>query len=65
MKRCPAQYWKKKKRRMLRMELPGKRNRGRPKRRFVDAVREDMAVATRGGRSRKRKRTVYNKIFIV
>ena len=30
-------------RRMLRMELPGKRKRGRPKRRFMDAVREDMA----------------------
>ena len=29
----------------LRMELPGKRKRGRPKRRFMDAVREDMAVA--------------------
>ena len=31
-------------RRMLRMELPGKRKRGRPKRQFVDAVRQDMAV---------------------
>ena len=30
-------------RRMLRMELPGKRKRGRPKRRFVDVVKEDMA----------------------
>ena len=30
-------------RRMLRMELPGKRKRGRPKRRFTDAVIEDMA----------------------
>ena len=28
---------------MLRMELPGKRKRGRPKRRFMDGVREDMA----------------------
>ena len=26
-------------------ELPGKRKRERPKRRFMDAVREDMAVA--------------------
>ena len=26
------------------MELPGKRKRGRPKRRFMDAAREDMAV---------------------
>ena len=31
-------------RRMLRMELPGKRKRGRPKRRCMDAAGEDMAV---------------------
>ena len=31
-------------RKMLRMELPGKRKRGSPKRRFMDAVREDMTV---------------------
>ena len=30
-------------RRMLRMESLGKRKRGRPKRRFMDAVKEDMA----------------------
>ena len=29
---------------MLRMDLPGNRKRGRPKRRFMDVVREDMAV---------------------
>ena len=29
---------------MLRMDLPGKRKQGRPKRRFTDAVREDMSV---------------------
>ena len=28
---------------MLRMELPGKRERGRPKRMFRDVVKEDMA----------------------
>ena len=28
---------------MLRMLLPGKRKRGRPKRRFMDVVKEDMA----------------------
>ena len=28
---------------MLRMELPGKRKRGRPKRRFMDVVKEGMA----------------------
>ena len=32
-------------RRMLSLELPGKRSRGRPKRRFMDAVNEDMKVA--------------------
>ena len=30
-------------RRMLRTELPRKRKRGRPKRRFMDVVKEDMA----------------------
>ena len=29
---------------MLRMGLPGRRKRGRPKRRFLDAVKEDMKV---------------------
>ena len=29
-------------RRMLRTELPAKRKRGRPKRRFMDVVKEDM-----------------------
>ena len=29
--------------RMLRMELPGRRKRGRPKRRFTDVPKEDMA----------------------
>ncbi|KAI5102710.1 hypothetical protein C0J45_8062, partial [Silurus meridionalis] len=31
-------------RRMLRMETPGRRKRGRPMRRFMDVVREDMQV---------------------
>ena len=31
--------------RALRMELPGKRRRGRPKRRYMDALVEDMKVA--------------------
>ena len=35
-------------RRMLDFELPGKRSRGRPKRRYMDVVREDMkAVGAR------------------
>ena len=29
---------------MLTMELPGKRKRGRPKRRFMDAVKDDMTA---------------------
>ena len=29
-------------RKMMEMELPGKRKRGRPKRRFLDMVKEDM-----------------------
>jgi hypothetical protein len=29
---------------MLNLELPGKRARGRPKRRFMDVVKEDMKV---------------------
>ena len=29
---------------MLKMELPGKKKSGRPKRRFIDIVREDMQV---------------------
>ena len=29
-------------RKMMEMELPGKRKRGRPKKRFVDVVKEDM-----------------------
>ena len=33
-------HWKK----WLSMELPGKRGRGRPKRRFMDAIREDLEV---------------------
>ena len=31
-------------RRMLEMELQGRRQRGRPKRRYMDAVKEDMEV---------------------
>ncbi|CAF96781.1 unnamed protein product [Tetraodon nigroviridis] len=31
-------------RRMLRLELPGRRPRGRTKRRFMDVVKEDMKV---------------------
>ena len=31
-------------RKMMRLELPGRRPRGRPKRRFMDVVKEDMKL---------------------
>lgn len=31
--------------RMMEMELPGRRKKGRPKRRFLDAVKEDKRLA--------------------
>ena len=34
-------------RKMIEMELPGKRKRGRPKRRFLDVVKEDMGKLVR------------------
>ncbi|KAJ8353688.1 hypothetical protein SKAU_G00212550 [Synaphobranchus kaupii] len=43
--RCSAGRWREVGyigRRMLDMELPGKKRRGRPKRRFMDTVKEDM-----------------------
>ena len=36
------------------MELPGKRRSGRPKRRFKDAVREDMQESQRKTENRTR-----------
>ena len=35
---------------MMEMELPGKRRRGRPKRRFLDVVKEDMGEVGAKGR---------------
>ena len=44
-------------RKMMKMELPGKRKRGRPKRRFMEMVREDMqVVGTTEGDAEDRKR---------
>ena len=40
-------------RKMIEMELPGKRKRGRPKRRFLDVVKEDMGKLVRGRRMLK------------
>ena len=34
-------------RKMLSMKLPGKRDRGRPKRRFMDAIRKDLEMVKR------------------
>ena len=42
---------------MLMMALPGKRKRGRPKRRFMDVVKEDMAeVEVTGDRNNWRRK---------
>ena len=41
---------------MLEMELPGRSQRGRPKRRFMDAVTEDMQVV--GIKSRRYREQV-------
>ena len=32
---------------MMEMELPGKRKRGKPKRRFLDVVKEDMGEVSK------------------
>ena len=40
-------------RRVMEMKLPGKRKRGRPKRRFRDIVKEDMGKLVRGRRTFK------------
>ena len=43
-------------RKMMEMELPGKRRRGRPKRRFLDVVKEDMGeVGAKGKNVEDRK----------
>ena len=43
-------------RKMMEMELPGKRKRGRPKRRFVDVVKENMGKLVRRRRMLKIER---------
>ena len=56
MQRRNAEYIGK---RMLCLELPGKRRRGRPKTRFMDVVREDMrvvGVSDRDTESRRNRR---------
>ena len=44
-------------RRMLRMELPGKRKRGRPKRRFMDVVKEGREERQRETERERQKET--------
>ena len=49
-------------RKMMQMELPGKRKRGRPKRRFLDVVKEDIGEA--GARETDvENRTVWKKMI--
>ena len=49
-------------RKLIEMELPGKRKRGRPKRRFLDAVKEDMGEI--GAKERDvEDRTIWRKII--
>ena len=43
-------------RKMMEMELPGKRRRGRPKRRFLDVVKEDMGKLVQRRRMLKTER---------
>ena len=43
-------------RKMMEMELPGKRRRGRSKRRFLDVVKEDMAEVVQRGEMLKTER---------
>ena len=43
------------------MKLPGKRKRGRPKRRFLDVVKEDMEEVG-ANETDVRNRTVWRKI---
>ena len=43
-------------RKMIKMELPGKRRSGRPKKRFLDTVKEDMGKLVRRRRMLKTER---------
>ena len=57
----------------LEMELPGRRRRGRPKRRLMDAVKEDMQVVEnsdslwrplkKGKAIRKRRRILFSEFI--
>ena len=49
-------------RKVMKMELPGKRKRGRPKRRFLDVVKEDMGKVGAGEIDIK-NRTVWRNII--
>ena len=47
---------------MTEMELPGKRKRGRPKRRFLDVVKKDMGEVG-ANETKVENRTVWRKII--
>jgi len=40
---------------VIKMQLPGRRMRGRPKRRFMDVIREDVRGGGDGGRCRRQE----------
>ena len=43
---------------MLKMEQPGRRQRGKPKRRFIDMVREDMQIVFEADQREKWRRMI-------
>ena len=52
-------------RRMLEMELPGRRGRGRPKR-YMDAVKEDMQVVkVEDTKNRLKQKTVIHYVLVL
>ena len=51
-------------RRVIEMELPGKKKRGRPKRRFLDAVKENMKEVV-AKKTDVKNRTLWKSIFRV
>ena len=48
-------------RKMMKMELPGKRKRGRTKRRFLNVVKEDMGEV---GAKETEDRTIWRKMIL-
>ena len=46
------------------MEVPGKRRRGRPKRRWLDNIRNDLSERELSGEKTKKKNVYYGKINV-